>query len=123
MLVAKQLVSLIAGIAFVVALASFMWGFAPQKEGPLSGENYMVAERLGELVSECCRKHAGSYRTYNDDCFLLDADITGEVSADEIGNYVPSSCKFSVENVLTGKGKIKITYLGREKTVFVRRIK
>jgi len=116
--ITRELVSLIMGVVALVAIAGFFLSAAQIPTTGIGSEKFQASEDIGRLVSQCCRKHAGSYRTYNDDCTLMDISIQGEVTKDMVAWYVPEECEFEMsEDIITGSGKIKITYLGRERKV------
>ena len=114
----KELVSLMMGVVFMIALTSFIYSmYEPPFTGVSGNKNY-AAEDIASAVSACCGKHAGSYRTYNDDCELLDVNITnGSVTKDMIMLYLSDDCELEMDDSISGERKIKITYLGKEKKV------
>lgn len=119
--ITKELVSLVIGVVFLMSMITFFYSmYQPQVNG-VGNERYQAAEDIGRLVSECCRRHSGSYRTYNDDCELLDVNITdGTVTEEMVSWYVPEECEFELSEELSGEAKIKITYLGRERKIRIK---
>ena len=118
----KELVSLIVGIVFLAAMSSFFYSSYTFPTTGVSRNAYSASDDLAKLVAACCRKHAGSYRTYNDDCNMIDIDIDGTITEGMITDHVPDSCRFEMKNDLTGKNKIKITYMGKERKVVIKRV-
>ena len=119
--ITRELVSLVLGVVALVAMAGFFLSAAQIPTTGISNEKFQASEDIGRLVSDCCRKHAGSYRTYNDDCNLMDINIEGNVTKDMISWYVPEECEFEMgSDIITGAGKIKITYLGQERRVSIK---
>ena len=118
--ITRELISLIVGVFVLIAMTTFFLSMSQVPTTEVSHEKYQASEDIGRMVASCCRKHAGSYKTYNDDCEMHDIDINGNVTEDMISWYVPEECQFNMsDDIITGKGKIKITYLGREKRVKV----
>ncbi len=116
--ITKELISLIMGIVVLVAITSFFYSMYQPPVTGVGQEKYQASEDIGRAVSACCTKHAGSYRTYNDDCELFDVNITdGNVTKDMISWYVSEECEFELDEDITGEGKIKITYMGKERKV------
>jgi len=122
--ITKEMVSLMVGIVFIIGVISFLMSSYTFTSGGISNDKYGAAEDIGRLVDQCCAKHAGSYKTYNDDCNLVEVNIDdGNVTGEMIGLHVRESCSFELEENITGKGKVKITYLGRERKVRLRMLK
>ncbi len=112
--ITRELISLILGVVILVSMSAFFLSMAQFPTTGISDEKFQASEDIGRLVDACCRKHAGSYRTYNDDCELHDVNIDGNVTKDMIAWYVQEECEFELDRVITGENKIKITYLGKE---------